>query len=239
MDFNELLKFCVQLENATYEFLVELREKEEEVSKSIKEWLNTYRIRSLSSIADFMQLLEKLFKIKAYENGRLIFESSLASDSDLRQGLKRNKDFFNNLIEKYNTSLNGILGSDYNEDEEMFTIRSINTIETIIEALEKASSLTGKLSFDRKRHRYIRHFISDYFDFLDSIILVSMRWIEIELNKESKELNLSLQLLEWDINLLLSKLYELEKTAGRIKEEKSEEKDKTQKFAEVVVELLQ
>jgi len=239
MDFEDSIEICMKVDNINSEIDVNISEEEKDrIYLEVIQWLNDNPIRSLSSVSDFMQLLESLLCLEIKEDGRLILSTSAYSDQQLSEGLKRNKDFFNNLIKEFQNNIDKEINREYeNETEEVLLLRFLNTEEQIIEGINEVSKALTKFSFNRKRRRFTRILIEALFEFLDSIILIFIRWIEISANRNTKRENLSLELLEWDINTFKSTIYNINRIAQLSQTSIEEEGNKN--LAKVFIEILQ
>ena len=239
-NLDESLEKCMQFDTLDKDLEIKLEETErEKIGSKILEWLNENPIRSISSVDDFFQLLGSMLDIEIKKDGRMVLRSSSRSDQEMIANLKRNRDFFSSTINKSEKRLEEDYEREYkNETEELLLLRLINMDKQIIEGMKDVELAIGKFTLSRRRHRYTRRFVENLFDFMDSIILLILRWVEIEGNKGTYRERRSLELLEWDVNTFKSTHYNLKKIAQLVDTEKEEE-EKTKHLAEAIVELLQ
>ncbi len=242
MEFDDdSLKRAIEIEKASCDIEISPKYSQEHIENQVINWLNDNPVRSLSSLEEFTNLVAELFEIKVRENGRdKILQLAMQNSQSFLQGMKRNREFFNELIKKYEEDIDKKYDSAQQENiDELLLIDISNTIGEIIEGLKNVLEISNKFIFDRKSRRKTPVFVSKLFNFFDSIILLSLRWLEIVANKDSPKLKLSHELLEWDLNTFHGTIYEIKKLAKRIdEEEKSDEKEKSIKLAKILVQMM-
>ncbi|MHA1800411.1 MAG: hypothetical protein ACTSWJ_01585 [Candidatus Heimdallarchaeaceae archaeon] len=119
--------------------------------------------------------------------------------------------------------------------EEILNISEISTLSQILDSLKQVSEISNKFLLDRSKKRYTARYVQLLFDFFDSIVLISIRWMEIYKNKNTSKLKLSLEMLEWDINTLYDTIFAIRNMAKRFEKESAEEQEKSQKLAQIIV----
>ncbi len=239
-NLDESLEKCIQFDTLDENLEIKLESEErEKIGNKIITWLNENPIRSISSVGDFFDFLDNLLEIEITKDGRLLLRSSSSSDQEIVANLKRNKDFFSSTIKKSEIKLEEEYEVEYeNETDELLLLRVLNTDKQILEGMKVVETAIGKFTLDRKRHRHTRRFVESLYDFIDSIILLIMRWLEIEGNRGTTKEKLSLELLEWDINTFKDTLYNMKRIA-QISDLEEEEKEEEKHLAEVIIQLLQ
>ena len=245
MDYEESLdkslEKCIQFDTLDDDLEVKLETKRRDrIGNRILEWLNENPIRSISSVDDFFQLLDELLDVKVTRDGRLSLRASSRSDQQIISNLMRNRDFFSSAIKRSEKQLEEEYELEYeNETEELLLLRLINNEKQILEGMKDVESAITRFTYSRKRHRYTRRFVESLYDFVDSLILLILRWIEIEGNRETNKERLSLELLEWDINTFKDAHYNLKKIAQISEVVEEDKEDERKHLAEVIVQLLQ
>jgi len=239
-NLDESIEKCVQFDTLDTNIEININEEErDEIAEKILEWLNANPVRSISSVDDFFQLVSDLLEIEVTRDGRLRLRKSSRSNQEIVASMKRNKDFFSSAIKRSERVLEEDYEIEYvNESDELLLLRFIENNKQIIEGMKSVENAISKFSFSRKRHRYTRRFLESIYDFSDTIILLILRWMEIEGNRGTNKEKLSLELLEWDINTFKDSLYNLRKIA-QIPEQESVDKEEQKHLAEVIVQLLQ
>ncbi|MHA1223289.1 MAG: hypothetical protein ACTSSG_12435 [Candidatus Heimdallarchaeaceae archaeon] len=239
-DLDESLEKCMQFD--TLDDTIEIKLKDDERKKighSILKWLNENSIRSISSVDDFFGFLSELIEIDIVRDGRLTFKSSTRSDQEIAFLLRKNRDFFNSLIKQSEEKIEEEYQKNYlSETEEMLMLRWINTEKQINEAMKNVNKAINRFSYSRKRYRFARRFIENLYDFIDSIILLLLRWIEIAGNKGTEKEKLSLELLEWDINLFRNIYHNILKISQFSTKDSEETTEEKRLLAEVIVNLM-
>ena len=239
-NLDESLEKCIQFDTLDEDLEIKLESEErEKIGNGILTWLNENPIRSISSVGDFFDFLDTLLEIETTRDGRLVLRSSSRSDQEIVANLKRNKDFFSSTIKKSEIKLEEEYETEYeNETDELLLLRVLNTDKLILEGMKDVEAAIGRFTFSRKRHRYTRKFVESLYDFSDSIVLIILRWVEINGNRSTNRERRSLELLEWDINTFKDTHYNMKKIAQLPDCEEEKEEDKKQ-LAEVIIQLLQ
>jgi len=242
MEFKEdLIRKILEIVNANFDISIKPKTSEKIIMKKLTNWLDENPVRSLSSVNEFMTIMDPLFQVSKKENGRdMLIKLAMQNEQEFRKGLRKNKEFFNKLVKKFSKEkqkhiAKGILS----DQEELLNITEINTINLILDSIKTVSEISNKFFLDRSKRRYTSKFVQYLFDFFDSIALISIRWMEIYKNKNNKKLSLSLEMLEWDINTLYGTIFKIRDMARRFEEESILEKEKSQKLAEIIVNMME
>ena len=242
MEFDEdFIKKIFEIINANFDISIEPKASEKKIEKNLLKWFEDNPVRSTSSVNEFLSIMDPLFQVTVKENGRdKILKLAMQNEQEFRQGLRKNKEFFNSLVKRLSKEKEKHIKKDIMPDqEELLNISEIHTIKQILESMKTVSEISNKFLLDRSKKRYTGKFVQLLFDFYDAIALISIRWMEIYIRKESNKLNFILEMLEWDMNTLYGAIYEIRNMARRFEEESKEEKEKSQQFAKIIASMME
>ena len=242
MGFDEdFIKRIFEIINANFDISIEPKVSDKKIEKNLLKWFEDNPVRSLSSVNEFLSIMDPLFQVIVKENGRdKILKLAMQNEQEFRQGLRKNKEFFNSLVKRFSNEKEKHIKKDIMSDqEELLNITEIHTIKQILESMKIVSEISNKFLLDRSKKRYTSKFVQLLFDFYDSIVLISIRWIEVYMRKESNKLSLILEMLEWDMNTHYGTIYEIRNMARRFEDESEEEKEKSQKLAMIIANMME
>ncbi|MHA1420250.1 MAG: hypothetical protein ACTSYH_14880 [Candidatus Heimdallarchaeaceae archaeon] len=238
MVFNEdFLRKIFEIVNANFDISLKPKTSDDIIEEKLSDWFDENPVRSLSSVNEFLTIVDKLFQVNVSENGRdHILKIAMQNDQEFRQGLRKNRVFFNSLVKKLLEEKENHIERDMiSNQEEILNISEISTLSQILDSLKQVSEISNKFLLDRSKKRYTARYVQLLFDFFDSIVLISIRWMEIYKNKNTSKLKLSLEMLEWDINTLYDTIFAIRNMAKRFEKESAEEQEKSQKLAQIIV----
>ena len=152
-NLDESLEKCIQFDTLDKDLEIKLEsEDRDKIGDRVLIWLNENPIRSISSVGDFVQVLDELLDIEITRDGRLLLRSSSKSDQEIVANLKRNKDFFSSVIKKSEKKLEEEYENEYeNETEELLLLRMLNTDKQILECMKDVEAAIGRFTYSRKR----------------------------------------------------------------------------------------
>ena len=96
MEFNEdFIRNIFEIINANVDVSIEPKATDEEIQNSILNWFENNPVRSISSVNEFLTILDPLFQVTVRENGRdKILKLAMQNEQEFRKGMRKNKEFF-------------------------------------------------------------------------------------------------------------------------------------------------